>query len=292
MDSVTERIAVIDEQGEIQYVNDRWSTYGNDNGSDIRHDWLGINYINECKNASVRGDVSSKKAINGISNVINKNMTTFHLEYPCHSPKKPQCFVMTVTPLEINERIYCVISHQDITERKLAEDNVKSLARIDWLTDIPNRRTFNTFIREEWKRCARLNKPISLAFIDIDHFKLLNDTYGHQYGDKCLTKVGELLKGFVKRPTDMCARYGGEEFVLVWGNTSLEQSTKLVKEVLQKITSLNMPNNKSPTSEFLTVSIGVAEMLPDRVNSANELIVHADKKLYKSKVSGRNRVEN
>ena len=289
---MTERIAVIDEQGEIQYVNDRWSSYGHDNGSDIQHDWLGINYINECKNASVRGDLSSKNAINGISNVINKNMTTFHLEYPCHSPEKIQWFIMTVTPLEINETIYCVISHQDITERKLAEDTVKTLARIDWLTDIPNRRTFNTFIHEEWKRCARLNTPMSLAFIDIDHFKLLNDTYGHQYGDTCLTKVGELLKGFVKRPTDMCARYGGEEFVLVWGNTSLEQSTKLVEKVLQEITSLNMPNNKSPTSDFLTVSIGVAEMLPDRANSASELIVNADRKLYKSKISGRNRVEN
>ena len=289
---MTEHIAVIDDQGEIQYVNDRWSTYGQDNGSDIQLDWLGINYLNECKNAFIRGDNFSRSAVNGITNVINKKITTFHLEYPCHSLDKIQWFIMAVTPFEINEKVYCVISHQNITERKLAEDTVKSLARIDWLTDIPNRRTFDTFINEEWKRCARLNKPMSLAFIDIDHFKLLNDAYGHQYGDKCLTKVGKLLKGYVKRPTDICARYGGDEFVLVWGNTSLEQSIGLVKEILQKITSLNMPNNKSPTSNCLTVSIGMAEMYPNRVNSESELILNADHKLSMSKVSGRNRISH
>lgn len=93
---------------------------------------------------------------------------------------------MRVTPFQVHNNDYFVISHQNITERKLAEEEVRNLARIDGLTGIPNRRTFDEFLCDEMKRCARLNKPICLAVIDVDHFKLLNDTYGHQSGDGCL----------------------------------------------------------------------------------------------------------
>jgi diguanylate cyclase (GGDEF)-like protein/PAS domain S-box-containing protein len=292
LDSITEHIAVIDDQGEIQYVNNSWSIFGSNNECAISYDWSGVNYIEECDRASLRGDEYGTKAGSGIRSVIDQNVSNFYFEYPCHSLNEKRWFMMRITPFQVDEKKYFVISHQDVTERKLAENEVKNLASLDGLTDIPNRRAFDEFLSQEWKRCARSNKPISLAIIDIDYFKLLNDTYGHQSGDECLVKIGVLLKKFVNRPSDMCARYGGDEFVLAWGDTSLDQSLELVSELLQKIIDLNIPNCKSPTSDYLTASIGLAELLPNKTNRESELISNADSMLYKAKESGRNKIKH
>jgi PAS domain S-box-containing protein len=199
LDSITEHIAVIDDQGEIQYVNNSWSIFGSNNECAISNDWSGVNYIEECDRASLRGDEYGTKAGSGIRSVIDQNVSNFYFEYPCHSLNEKRWFMMRITPFQVDEKKYFVISHQDVTERKLAENEVKNLASLDGLTDIPNRRAFDEFLSQEWKRCARSNKPISLAIIDIDYFKLLNDTYGHQSGDECLVKIGVLLKKFVFR---------------------------------------------------------------------------------------------
>lgn len=292
LDSITEHIAVIDELGEIQFVNNSWSTFGNNNKCCISHDWSGVNYLEECDKAKVMGDEFGITAGKGIRSVIDKSVAFFYFEYPCHSLDEKRWFMMGINPFQLGEKNYFVISHLDVTERKLAEEEVKNLARLDGLTNISNRRAFDEFLSHEWKRCTRLNKPISLAMIDIDYFKLLNDTYGHQYGDECLIKIAALLKTFVNRPSDMCARYGGEEFVLVWGDTSIGKALPLVNELLKKIITLNIPNCKSPTSQFLTVSIGLAEIIPNNTNSESELISTADTMLYKAKESGRNKVEH
>ena len=197
---------------------------------------------------------------------------------------------MRVTPLQVAGKGYFVISHQNITERKLAEEEVSNLARIDGLTNIPNRRAFDEFLHSEWQRCFRLKKPISLALLDLDHFKLLNDTYGHQSGDECLVRVGAFLKQLCNRPGDICARYGGEEFALIWGDTSLGQAKQLTSKLLNEIANLNIANSHSPVESYLTASIGLATMVPDNCSSESELISQADTMLYKAKGSGRNRV--
>lgn len=140
------------------------------------------------------------------------------------------------------------------------------------------------------RRCQRLNKPISLAMLDLDHFKLLNDTYGHHVGDECLKAVSQLLKKTGKRPDDICARYGGEEFVIVYGGTLLEQATVLVRKLLHEISSLNIPNKNSPTSPILTASVGIATMYPNSQNNVENLIIRADELLYLAKKNGRNRI--
>ncbi len=238
------------------------------------------------------GDDFGTKSGNGIRSVINKVVPIFYFEYPCHSPDEMRWFIMRVTPLHLARKDYFVISHQNITERKLAEEEVRNLARIDGLTDIPNRRTFDKFLHNEYRRCTRLKKPICLAMVDLDHFKLLNDTYGHQSGDECLVRVGALLKEFVNRPGDICARYGGEEFALVWGDISLEQAKRLSNRLLKKTIALNIANSNSPTENQLTASIGLAVMFPSEGSGENELIGKAESMLYKAKESGRNRVES
>ncbi len=290
IDTVTEHIVVIDIKGNILFVNKTWKSFGQNNACLFDEQWKGVNYLSECDKAADMGDDFGLKAADGIRRVIQGEEDEFYFEYPCHSPDKKRWFMMRVTPFTIPEGRCFVISHQNITERKLAEEEVLNLARIDGLTDIPNRRYFNEFLDSEWKRCQRLNIPISLAIIDLDHFKYLNDTYGHQAGDDCLKSVGKILKKYVKRPSDICARYGGEEFSLVYGNTGLEQAKRLTRQLLNEIHSLNIPNKNSPIMPTLTASIGLATMQPNSDNSKTDLIKKSDESLYSAKESGRNKI--
>ena len=292
LDSITEYIAVIDQAGAIHYVNKSWEIFGSSNACEISHSWSGVNYIDECDKASTLGDDLGARAADGIRSVIKQDEPIFYLEYPCHGPEEKRWFMMRVTPLRIAREGYVVISHQNITQRKLAEEEVKNLATLDGLTGIPNRRAFDDFLRSEWKRCLRHKKPISLAMVDLDHFKSVNDACGHQYGDECLVKVGALLKTLDNRPGDICARYGGEEFVLLWADTPLEQARRLSNSLLKKIRELRVPNSASPTEGRLSASIGVAEIVPGSNNKESDLIAKADSMLYRAKGNGRNRVES
>ena len=290
LDSVTEHIVVIDEYGDIQFVNRSWATFGDDNACSIDKNWSGINYLKECDKAAEMGDEFGVNAGSGIRNVINGKNDEFYFEYPCHSPDENRWFVMRVTPFELDTEQYFVVSHQNITERKLAEEKIKNLARIDGLTNIANRRTFDEFLNSEYRRCARLRKPLSLAIIDIDHFKLLNDTYGHQAGDEALKRVASVLEMFANRPGDLCSRYGGEEFAMVWSDTSLGQSCMFANKILEELDHLEIPNKNSPTSKNLTVSIGLSTIVPSQDDTEVIILKIADNLLYEAKERGRNRI--
>ena len=290
LDTITEHIVVIDNDGKILFVNKTWSLFGQNNACVIDESWVGVNYLYECDKAGEMGDAYGQTAASGIRSVINTAEENFYFEYPCHSPDEERWFMMRVTPFKIAEGDCFVISHQNITERKIAEDAVLKLSRIDGLTDIPNRRFFNDFLESEWNRCHRLGMPVSLALIDLDDFKLLNDTYGHQSGDECLKAIGRVLQRFSKRPSDLCARYGVEEFAIIYGNTSLDQAKILLDELLNEIRALNIPNEKSPVLPILTASIGLATMQPDQDNNESELIQEADRLLYLAKEKGKNQI--
>lgn len=291
LDSITEHIAVIDEQGDIRFVNQSWSTFGSQNECSTSHDWRTSNYIFVCDCAAKMGDEFGVLAVEGIKSVIEQKTEQFSLEYPCHSVDEKRWFIMRVSPFELSNERFFVISHQNVTERKLAEEAVDKLAKLDGLTDIYNRRAFDEFLSEQWDLCARLDQPISLAMIDLDHFKLLNDTYGHQVGDDCLMTIGALLNTFACRPGDLCARYGGEEFALIWANTPLLEAEVLTMQVLDKIRGLKIPNQDSSIAPYMTASIGLVEMMPSPEVDARELVAQADLLLYKAKAKGRNTVE-
>lgn len=125
--------------------------------------------------------------------------------------------------------------------------------------------------------------------IDIDHFKLYNDTYGHMEGDECLRTVAATLDSIVSRPGDLVARYGGEEFVIILPNTSEQGLKEIAEKILVNIAALNIPHSASKTSNRITVSIGGYTMVPNQGHDPDYLIAQADKSLYKAKASGRNR---
>lgn len=209
LNALPENIVVIDKAGLIQYVNQSWRDFSCTNTGPNELDWLKINYIEQCDKSAKNGDQFGELAARGIRQVINQALENFYYEYPCHSPAEKRWFMMRVSPVEVANNHYYVISHNNITERKIAEEKVEQLSRMDGLTNIHNRRSFDEFLHSEWLRCTRLKMPITLAMIDIDYFKQLNDNFGHPFGDLCLIKIAESLQDFARRPGDMCARYGG-----------------------------------------------------------------------------------
>ncbi|WP_390618336.1 GGDEF domain-containing protein [Maricurvus nonylphenolicus] len=285
---MSEEVSVIDQFGNFLYVNHAWRCFSQ--GNDGASSWADANYLTACERASANGDDLAAVAAQGIRSVINDQQDEFYLEYPCHSSAEQRWFMMRVTAFAHGGQHCFVITHKNITERKLAEEAVLELSRIDGLTDIANRRCFDEFLESEYRRCARLSMPLSLAIIDLDHFKLLNDTYGHQAGDECLSKIAKLLKGFAKRPCDLCARYGGEEFVIVLGNTSLIQAEAIMTRMLEAIRALSIPNAHSPVEDFLTVSVGLSTIYPSKDSNEHQLIEAADTQLYVAKNGGRNQL--
>lgn len=290
LDTIDSHIAVIDRQGEICFVNARWSCFAADNELLMPDGWIGINYLNVCKHAAEMGDEFGASAAEGIQQVVDGVEDAFYIEYPCHSPDTQRWYMMRVFPLKHDSVTYYVVSHQDITERKLAEERVLDLSRTDGLTGIPNRRYFDSFFEEEWRRCQRLQLPVALALIDVDHFKEYNDLNGHLCGDYCLRQITEVLSDFARRPGDLHARFGGEEFVLLFGNMTLEQAEQRVEMFREEVQNLNIPHDKSPTAAVVTVSAGVSSCVPSRELPQWSLIQFADQLLYRAKSDGRNRI--
>lgn len=171
-------------------------------------------------------------------------------------------------------------------------DKAKSrlqLAYLDSLTLLPNRRYYDAFVKREWKRALRHQYPISMIMIDIDFFKLYNDNLGHIEGDHCLRQVARTLKRFFRRPGDLIARYGGEEFCVV-AACDAEQILVLAEILRKAVESMRLPHPASKISEFVTISLGVATIVPSNDLSSEHLLDCADQALYNAKATGRNRV--
>ncbi|MDJ0592380.1 MAG: diguanylate cyclase [Pleurocapsa sp. MO_226.B13] len=167
---------------------------------------------------------------------------------------------------------------------------LEELSVVDGLTKIANRRKFDRYIVSEWKRLAREKRPLSLILCDVDHFKLYNDTYGHQAGDRCLKIVAQAISKVIKRPADLSARYGGEEFAVILPNTNAEGAKYLAQQIRLKIESLKIPHINSPVDLYVTLSFGVASCIPNGKVDASALVSAADRGLYQAKELGRNQV--
>lgn len=292
LNSLTPQIAVIDRQGSIQWVNDAWKLFSKENGGNRIDIWRDTNYIDACASSAEQGDKDATNAMNGIRRVIEGSESGFYLEYPCHSPDKNRWFMMRVRPLGNRRHDFFIVTHENITERKEAEMRIEELSLRDGLTGLANRRRFDAFLADAWRRATRLKHPVSLALLDLDFFKRYNDNYGHPAGDKCLQSVGNLLQNFSRRPDDLAARYGGEEFAIILGNTEKENASIIAEQVRSSIEELQIPHRFSTQSGCITISIGVATLHPAESPDASpdDLINAADRALYEAKNRGRNRV--
>ncbi len=159
----------------------------------------------------------------------------------------------------------------------------------DSLTHLANRRRFDEALDSEFRQAAKMGKPVSLLMMDIDHFKALNDEYGHQQGDDCLARVAAALVAASLRNTDLVARYGGEEFAVILPGCHQEDALAIAERMRAAVTALCIANVRSPLNRCLTISVGAATLLPGAGMPSASLLALADRALYQSKVLGRNR---
>ncbi|MDR3592559.1 MAG: diguanylate cyclase [Negativicutes bacterium] len=171
-----------------------------------------------------------------------------------------------------------------------ANAELQRLSHQDWLTGIANRRFFDEFMERMWRQAARDGEPISLLIADIDFFKLFNDRYGHQAGDDCLRQVAGALKDQVGRAADFVARYGGEEFAVILPFTDLPGALNVAEKLRAAVEALQIEHWRSEKGA-VTISVGVAMAMPGQGSDPQDLVLVADKALYRAKEKGRNRVE-
>jgi diguanylate cyclase (GGDEF)-like protein len=285
--SLDDQIALIDRSGTIVDVNSAWTNFGLENGISSDYTPVGNNYLKVLSVAASRGDSNVGEAANGILDVVSGQRASFYFEYPCHSPDEKRWFMMQVIRMRDDSKRLYIISHRNITVRKLAEERAEHLAMHDPITGLANRRHFNLFLHKEIRRSIRERSAISLIELDVDHFKDYNDECGHLAGDQCLAYVGQVLLTFARRPNDLAARLGGDEFALLSGDTDFVESQRFAEEILQSINDLRIVYGES---KQVTVSVGVASVIPDQHQHEEFLFKEADKALYCAKLAGRNRV--
>ena len=176
----------------------------------------------------------------------------------------------------------------DTHKREQLEEELLQISLTDALTGIANRRVFDELMEKEWRRCMRSGSPLSLALIDIDYFKLFNDNYGHQAGDDCIRNVANALVTSVRRASDFVARYGGDEFIVIMPETDINGAGYVGENIRKTVEALKTSHQYSRISQFVTISVGVSSVVPNKNISTKDLIKKADEALYKAKKLGCN----
>ena len=191
----------------------------------------------------------------------------------------------------LRQRVRRLIRESKLSQQlKQANQELQRLASSDSLTLVANRRRFDEYLGQEWRRMAREKTPLSLILCDVDFFKVYNDTYGHQAGDRCLQQVAKAISSAAKRSTDLVARYGGEEFAVVLPNTTASGAFHVAEEIRASVIALKIIHANSQASQYVTLSLGVASTVPCHQSSPEILIAAADKALYQAKEQGRDAV--
>jgi len=185
---------------------------------------------------------------------------------------------------------------------KQQTDELRRMANVDGLTRIANRRSFDQNLTREWHASMRSGQPLSLALIDVDHFKKFNDRYGHIRGDECLRTVAGAIQSVGRRTTDLVARYGGEEFVIILSGTDRKAAEALGRRVVSSVAGLKIPHEDSPVAPVVTISLGMVTVTFEIFRGAKPVVGPlraipetaatsvADGALYIAKSAGRNQM--
>ncbi|MFC6669371.1 diguanylate cyclase [Marinobacterium aestuariivivens] len=201
--------------------------------------------------------------------------------------------------LKLNDQLRQDLVRRINTEKQLRVEKQRAetlaeklyeLSSIDGLTEIPNRRYFDELLADEWSRALRTETVLSLIICDIDYFKDFNDHYGHLLGDECLKAVAHELDMHARRAGDSVARFGGEEFAVLLPGTSLEDAMRLADQMREAVKALGISHRASKVSDLVTISMGVASLVPSMESNPRQLLKEADEALYLAKDQGRDRV--
>ena len=204
-----------------------------------------------------------------------------------------------IARLKYHSRSYQMQLQRDEAHRALRESQqqlmeinlvLQRLMNSDGLTGLSNRRHFDEYLEMEWRRAMREQSQLSLLMIDVDYFKAYNDSFGHLKGDEVLHQVATAIRGGCSRPSDLPARYGGEEFAMVLPSTSSGGARLVAEKIRRSVEAMGIPHTSPTENSVLTVSIGLATMMPQQNEEHRMLIQSADRALYQAKNAGRNQV--
>ncbi|BAZ08547.1 response regulator receiver modulated diguanylate cyclase [Calothrix sp. NIES-4071] len=300
INSVPVGIFETDVNGDCTYVNPRWlEIAGMREAEALGKGWInalhpedreqvvkqwyncaisGCEFAMECRFITPQGKVTWLKTSAVAMRDINNNITGYlGTITDINAPK------LVETALKISE----AQERQKVQELEQILEKLRELANLDALTQVANRYCFDNYLNEQWYIKNHKN-PIALILLDIDYFKLYNDTYGHPSGDACLVQVANALLAATKHNNGLVARYGGEEFAIILPDKTSVQVQRVAQRIRKYIQKLNIPHSKSSVSVNVTVSIGIAHALP-YINTAPQILIDkADGALYKAKTAGRN----
>jgi len=191
----------------------------------------------------------------------------------------------------MEERVKARTVELSLLAENLEEANrlLEEITLTDALTQISNKRHFQQVYENEWSRAVRSGTHLTLMLIDIDCFKLYNDTYGHVEGDRCLKLVAGALSSVVCRAGDLLARFGGEEFIILLSNSSQNEAALIAKRLVDSVFELAIPHDTSLAENVVSISLGLAHRAPQKEEEPLAFIHDADQALYRAKTSGRNR---
>ncbi|MGF1873476.1 sensor domain-containing diguanylate cyclase [Photobacterium indicum] len=229
--------------------------------------------------------------------VMAKGITSKTEDYVILEDGTPIWYEVAKSPYRdpTDNSVGVLVMARDVTERKATEQqladaimDLQELSFIDSLTKVANRRSFDEQLRKLWHGHVREQQPLTLILCDIDYFKAFNDNYGHQQGDIALQEVAKVLRNVVQRGTDEVARYGGEEFAFLLPNTDLKGGEIVAANIHQELASKGLTHGYSNVANRLTVSLGIASVIPLPSQDYGDLVGMADVALYKAKAAGRN----
>lgn len=235
-------------------------------------------------------DFQSNSEEDWVENAFEDNNQLWGLliAHHCQGPRQWQNWE-TEFLRELATQVAIAIQQSTLFEQlQAANQELHRLASLDGLTQVANRRCFDEFLSHQWRRGA--GSPLSLILCDIDYFKPYNDTYGHQAGDESLQWVAAAIRDCINPKLELIARYGGEEFAAVLPNTDLKRALELAERIRAQVAGLQIPHAQSQVSPYITMSLGVATLIPSSETTPTQLIANADEALYVAKAGGRNRV--
>lgn len=235
-----------------------------------------------------------QKLDEAIAKAFKDKSKTYDIQHRIIQRSKEVRFVQVTAEIVYSDKgdpVEVIGTIHDITELQNAYTKLKEISITDELTGLHNRRYFNEVIVKEINRSKRSKKLLTFLMLDIDHFKLYNDNYGHLEGDIALSRVAKVLKNFTNREGDYAFRLGGEEFGAIFMYENSEDVKRHATNLLHSIESLKILHKHNTASDFVTASIGIVIIKPDNDLSVDELYIQADKMLYEAKALGRNQVK-
>lgn len=284
LEALPEHIAILDEDGTVIAINRHWHDFYNSGIPLIGHVAVGANYLRACDNVQPAAAEYATAFATGIRAVISGEKDGFSMEYPSQSLSEEIWFLGRVNRFTGNGPLRVVVAHENITDLKNAENNIHQLAYYDSLTGLPNRVLLHDSLRQAIAVADRNRCLLAVMFLDLDYFKVINDTLGHSAGDSLLKSVAARLKGHLRK-CDVVSRTGGDEFVIIINEIrSAEDVPHIADKILE---SLSPPFQLEAQEVFITTSIGIA-FYPLDGNNEDRLLKNADTAMYKAKERGRN----